>query len=1253
MRIVIDLQGAQTESRFRGIGRYSLSLVKAIVRNRGEHEIIIVLNGLLADTIEPIRAEFDGLLPQENIRVWYVPGPVCEVEIKNMWRREAAELVREAFIANLQPDIVHITSLFEGYGDDAITSIGRFDKTTPVSVSLYDLIPLLNPEQYLKPNPAYAQYYQRKIEHLKHSSLLLAISEYSQDEARVTLDLNKSSIVNVSTAVEDSFQPLALDQAQTEVTRDRFGITRPFLLYTGGVDERKNLPRLIRAYAKLSSPLRKTHQLVFAGKMAEGDALQLKQEAKTAGLRSDELILTGYITDEELVKLYNLCELYVFPSWHEGFGLPALEAMSCGAIVIGANTSSLPEVIGSKEALFDPFSEEEITSKMERVLTDEDYRKKLLLTGLSQAKKFSWDRSAKSAITAFETILSRDVKKSDNSKTGQRKKLAFVSPLPPEKTGIADYSADLLPALSSYYDIDVIVSQVGITEQWVNESCHIRSAEWLLKNSDKYDRVLYHFGNSPFHQYMYPLLKEVPGTICLHDFYMSGYSRYMELTGQELFHWTKDLYHTHGYHAVRDRFHLADNEKVMYKYPCNLNILQLANGVIVHSNYSKQLAKEWFNNKMSSDWSVIPLLRQPAQLHQSSTFRERLNIPEDAFVVCSYGGVDETKLNDRLIKAWLASSLSKDSSCYLIFVGQNHEGDFGKALCEMISSNKASHNVRITGWVSLDEFKLYLSTANMAVQLRTRSRGETSAAVMDCMNYSIPTIVNANGSMAELSSDTVWMLDDEFEDGDLIRALETLRTGTGKRRDLSIKAKKTIDIHHSPDACAKKYVESIERFYNSKQSDCQHLIASLGKSKHLAADEEYLKHMASCIAQNQPIKRYSRTLFIDVTATRQADLKTGIERVARALLLEFINNPPEGFRVEPVYLTLQGGVWQYRYARSYTLDLLECPSEWIDDDVIEAFPGDKLFAADLAGHVVVEAQKAGVYDRLRDIGVNITFTVFDLLPYKYPDVFPPGAKAAFIGWLESVCQIADKVVCISKAVADELNDWRSNTLVERIRPLSIDWFHLGADIESTRPTEGMPFEAEAQLAMLTVEPTFLMVGTIEPRKGHLQAIEAFEKLWNEGYNVKLVIVGKEGWQGLPDDERRTIPQIIDTLSQHSELGKRLFWLDGISDEFLEKIYSVSTCLLAASEAEGFGLPLIEAAQYQLPIIARDIPVFREVAGQHAFYFSGKTSDALCNSIGEWLNLYHDGRYPVSDDLPWKSWSESAADLFQVLSIHNK
>jgi len=400
MRIVLDMQGAQTESRFRGIGRYTLSLAQAIVRNQGEHQVILALSGLFPDTVEPIRAAFDSLLAQENIRVWHAPAPVQEEHPGNDTRREVAELIREAFLVSLAPDVIHISSLFEGYVDDAVTSIGRFDLATPVSVTIHDLIPLLNEDHYLRPNPRYAQYYQRKLRHLKRAAIYLAVSESSRQEALEHLNTAAHRVFNTSEGIELCFQSLRIADDIVAQLHQKFDLSRPFILNAGGADERKNLPRLIRSFSALPAKLRNAYQLLIAGKIAEGDIEQLRYHARSAGLKPSELRFTGYVSDEELVQLYNLCKLFVFPSWHEGFGLPALEAMACGAPVIGANTSSLPEVIALDDALFDPFDTAAIATKMAQALEDEAFRTTLREHGLQQVKRFSWDESAKRAITA-------------------------------------------------------------------------------------------------------------------------------------------------------------------------------------------------------------------------------------------------------------------------------------------------------------------------------------------------------------------------------------------------------------------------------------------------------------------------------------------------------------------------------------------------------------------------------------------------------------------------------------------------------------------------------------------------------------------------------------------------------------------------------------------------------------------------------------------------------------------------------------
>lgn len=403
MRIVIDMQGAQTASRFRGIGRYTLSFAHAVISQAKGHEVLLLLNGLFPETLEPIRSEFASSLPARNILIWTAPGPIQAVDNRNQMRNQTAELIREAFFSCLEPDVVHVTSLFEGFGDEAAISVGLFDKETPVSTVLYDLIPLLNPEKYLA-NRDVASFYERRLQSLMKSTSLLAISDYSRQEGIRNLPEQAGRIANISSATDRRFRPITVDAQLAQDLLERLGVCRPFVMYSGGGDERKNLPRLVEAWALLPASVRSTHQLLFAGKLYAPDLEHLRNAAIEFQLTDGELIFTDYVSDEELVHLYNLCKLFVFPSWHEGFGLPALEAMACGAAVIGSNATSLPEVINLPEALFDPLNARSIAGKLQEALEDEAFLQRLKDHGLQQAKNFSWEITAKRAMTCWESI---------------------------------------------------------------------------------------------------------------------------------------------------------------------------------------------------------------------------------------------------------------------------------------------------------------------------------------------------------------------------------------------------------------------------------------------------------------------------------------------------------------------------------------------------------------------------------------------------------------------------------------------------------------------------------------------------------------------------------------------------------------------------------------------------------------------------------------------------------------------------------
>jgi len=403
MRILLDLQGAQTASRFRGIGRYSLSFAEHVVKSAGRHEVYIALNQNFPESINAIKIRLSPWLSESRFLYFTTPTPVADGNPGNGYRRQAAELIREALFEAFQFDIIHICSVVEGSSDDAVTSIARLDTQTLVTVTGYDLIPLIFADDYLKYDDLYARHYREKIEYFTVANAVFAISESAANEFENYLSVDKDRICHTPLGIDDVFLS-AHSESYDRQHLARLSLPQWFILYVGGTDHRKNIPRLIQAYAKLDIDLRIEYPLVIAGHISDDEAARIVAIARSASV-SNHVIFTNFISDKELASLYRLATLLVFPSWHEGFGLPALEALISGTPVIAANCSSLPEVVSDPNALFDPFTVSAIYEKLHQALADQGFREALLANSMVNARRFTWDATARSAFDAWESLL--------------------------------------------------------------------------------------------------------------------------------------------------------------------------------------------------------------------------------------------------------------------------------------------------------------------------------------------------------------------------------------------------------------------------------------------------------------------------------------------------------------------------------------------------------------------------------------------------------------------------------------------------------------------------------------------------------------------------------------------------------------------------------------------------------------------------------------------------------------------------------
>lgn len=917
----------------RGIGRYSMALAQAMLRQGPQHDYRIVLNGHFADSVAQLRRALDGLLPQSQISTYELPVPLWEQERGNSWRLRAAEQLREYHLASLRPDVVHMSSLFEGLGENACGSVlhsrGEFD----TAITLYDLIPLIRKQTYLT-DPGVASWYYRKLQSLKNAELLLAISGHSKREAMDALQLPDERIVNISSAVDDIFQPRATSPEAAEALRRRYGLTRPFIMYTGGIDYRKNIDGLIEAFSLLPHQLRSRYQLAVVCSVTDAARLQLQQLAARFRLADDELVLTGFVPDDDLVTLYNLTDLFVFPSLQEGFGLPALEAMSCGTATIGSNNSSIPEVIGRADALFDPTRPTEIAALMQRAVTDAGFHASLREHGLEQAKLFSWDASARKTLDAFEDghARRRQAESAMVAVTGsgrapaRRPRLAYVSPLPPERSGIADHSAELLPELARYYEIEVVLDQPALHDTWAAANFPQRTVEWFDANADRYDRIVYHFGNSSFHRHMFPMLQRHPGVVVLHDFFLSGVVHYASAAGGEPDLYGRTLYASHGYAAL-----LHENEHgreaSYYRYPCNKAVLDQAAGVIVHSAYSRGLAEQWYGAGRADAWRQLPLLRVlPGEIDRDAA-RAALGLAPDDFVMCSFGLLAITKCNDLIVEAWLNSSLADDPRCRLVFVGENNIEKFGNDLAKRIAAHP---RIQITGFASPELYRNYLSAADAAVQLRTRSRGETSATILDCLSYRLPTIINSHGSAIEVPADITIKLPDACTEAELSAAMQRLRQDRALAARLSAGAEDYMRRVHQPAHVGTLYRAAIEHFAlhsrAARYAELRDELAAIQTSTE-PGEQDWMQ-VAQCIAANEA-GHQGRQLLPDADGVAPGSPQ-------QALLRHLLATPPAGFRVEP--LRRDGAV--RRYARAAALALIGRPELPLEDGVAELKQND-------------------------------------------------------------------------------------------------------------------------------------------------------------------------------------------------------------------------------------------------------------------------------------------------------------------------
>lgn len=393
MRIVLDYTPAVHQSA--GIGRHTRGLVQGlaslIAAETLDHRLTLMVFGQPGREIEaPVGCDLH-----------VVPIPVRALTIA--WHRLGLPLPVSWLGA--RGDLYHAS-------DFVLPPTGGI----PALVTVHDLSFLTVPQCADAGLRAYlSRVVPRSVRRAHH---VLADSENTKRDLVRLLGVSPEKITVVYPGVEPRFQPVE-EPAALAAVRQKYGLgDGPFVLGVGTLEPRKNWPALIRAWARLRQTTPLPHRLVIAG--GKGWLYDdIFRTAKDTGLR-DEIIFPGYVADADLPALYSAASVFAYPSLYEGFGLPVLEALACGTPVVCADNSSLPEAAGDAALLVNAADEEALATALHRLLTDEPLRQTLRRRGLAHAQKFTWGRSARVLLAAYERVHAETQASGPHRSGGQR-----------------------------------------------------------------------------------------------------------------------------------------------------------------------------------------------------------------------------------------------------------------------------------------------------------------------------------------------------------------------------------------------------------------------------------------------------------------------------------------------------------------------------------------------------------------------------------------------------------------------------------------------------------------------------------------------------------------------------------------------------------------------------------------------------------------------------------------------------------------
>lgn len=660
--------------------------------------------------------------------------------------------------------------------------IGR--KNVLSAAIIYDFIPLqFERERYL-PKLEDKLMYSSALIWTKQHDLFFPISEYSKRQLIKLLNVSEEKSYVTGVAVRNSFKRISNNQSVSEKSKFEPG---NYFIVVGGGDSRKNVEVVLKAQAKLLSTGSIDAGIIIIGSYSSAQHEHLIQVfEKNGGTKAKLQFLMG-ISDQELAALYKHAIAAIAPSKIEGFSIPIIEAIALKCPVLASSCDAHLELIKQKDALFNPNNSNQLASLMKKINCNQNFRKNLLTEQKLVAEGYAEEKVA-------EKFWNRILQELEKQKKwvrikSKKPRIAFITPYPPDCSGVADYSAHCLRSLSQYADIDVYTDAIGyMPSSNINSFKPISTSPYI---SAEYDRVISVMGNSPFHTKILKNLKSFGGCCIAHDaslleyyFSLESEKKALEMASQrlgrtvlldEICTWIKNpkILPT----IFFDELIIASQPLIVHSKVVQSNIMKLYSYRPAYLPFS--IYHEFQDNELTSDYR--------------EKVRSNLKIPKEQLVIISLGHVADVKGPCESVYA-IDILRKKGLDAHLHFVGKNNLGANTIELVESLGLQGCIHCHN--QWLSNQEYRNYILAADFAIQLRKHYYNPLSGAISDCISAGLPVVSNHDMVQAMDAADVAYTVPNDLNPVLIAEKIyEAYQLGRHKTR-LSEERTRYIEAHN-------------------------------------------------------------------------------------------------------------------------------------------------------------------------------------------------------------------------------------------------------------------------------------------------------------------------------------------------------------------------------------------------------------------------------------------------------------------------